>query len=55
LPEPATGAVVLDTDVASQSFRGRLPQPLAARLVGRQPILTFVTVAEMTKWTRLRQ
>jgi predicted nucleic acid-binding protein len=54
LPEPPCGAVALDTDVASQSFRGRLPSALAARLVGRQPLLTFVTIGELTQWTRLR-
>jgi predicted nucleic acid-binding protein len=53
LPEPAAQAAVLDTDVASGSFRGRLPPRLAARLVGRQPILTFVTV-ELAQWTKLR-
>jgi hypothetical protein len=26
--------IVLDTDVASLSYKGRLPAPLAARLVG---------------------
>jgi toxin FitB len=55
LPESAPGAVVLDTDVASGSFRGRLPSSLAARLVGRQPLLTFVSIGELTQWTRLRQ
>jgi hypothetical protein len=54
LPEPPRGAVVLDTDVASQSFRGRLPSALAARLVGRQPLLTFVTIGELTQWAGLR-
>jgi predicted nucleic acid-binding protein len=54
LPEHTASAVVLDTDVASGSFRGRLPAPLAARLAGRQPLLTFVTIGEMTQWTRLR-
>jgi len=44
----------LDTDVASRSFRERLPARLAARLVGRQPILTFVTVGELAQWTKLR-
>lgn len=47
--------MILDTDVASRSFRGRLPPALAARLVGRQPILTFVTIGEMTQWAKLRQ
>jgi predicted nucleic acid-binding protein len=54
LPEPPGEAVVLDTDVASRSFRERLPLPLAARLVGKQPILTFVTVGELAQWTKLR-
>jgi len=44
----------LDTDVASRSFRERLPARLAARLVGRQPILTFVTVGELAQWTKRR-
>ena len=35
--------VVLDTDVASASLRGRLADPLRARLTG-----------ELTKWTVLR-
>jgi predicted nucleic acid-binding protein len=54
LPESSVGVVVFDTDVASRSFRDRLPPTLAARLVGRQPLLTFVTVGELAKWTRLR-
>jgi predicted nucleic acid-binding protein len=54
LPDAGPGAVVLDTDVASRSFRGRLPAGLAARLTGRQPLLTFVTIGELTQWTRLR-
>jgi hypothetical protein len=32
LPEPSSAAVVLDTDVASRSFKGLLPPRLAARL-----------------------
>jgi hypothetical protein len=27
---------------------------LAARLPGRQPLITFVTIGELTQWTRLR-
>jgi predicted nucleic acid-binding protein len=61
-PRPATltlpergGAVVLDTDVASRSFKGRLPSALGARLAGMQPLLTFVTVGELTQWAELRQ
>jgi toxin FitB len=54
LPDQPAGAVVLDTDVASRTFKGLVPAPLAARLVGRQPMVTFVTVGELTQWTRLR-
>lgn len=46
--------VVLDTDVASLSFRGRLPPRLSTALVGRSTAVTFVTVGEMTKWAELR-
>ena len=34
LPDAPANAVVLDTDVASRSFKGRLPATLAARLAG---------------------
>jgi len=46
--------VVLDTDVASASLRGRLPDQLRARLAGRTVCITFVTLGELTKWTHLR-
>jgi predicted nucleic acid-binding protein len=46
--------VVLDTDVASLTFRRRLPPTMAGRLAGKVWCLTFVTVAEMTQWARLR-
>ena len=55
LPDLQVQAAVYDTDVASRSFKGRLPAALAARLVGRQPLVTFVTVGELTQWTRLRR
>jgi toxin FitB len=55
LPKPSSLAVVLDTDVASRSFKGRVPPGLAARLIGRQPLLTFVTIGELTQWTKLRR
>lgn len=55
LPESPVPAVVYDTDVASRSFKGRLPSALAARLAGKQPLVTFVTVGELTQWTRLRR
>jgi toxin FitB len=46
--------VVLDTDVASASLRGRLDGPLRARLTGATWCITFVTLGELTKWTVLR-
>ena len=46
--------VVLDTDVASVSLRGRLDDPLRARLTGETWCISFVTVGELTKWTVLR-
>lgn len=45
---------VLDTDVASASLRGRLTDPLRARLTGQTWCISFVTVGELTKWTVLR-
>jgi predicted nucleic acid-binding protein len=47
-------AVVLDTDVASASLRGRLTDPLRARLTGQTWCIPFVTLGELTKWTVLR-
>jgi predicted nucleic acid-binding protein len=46
--------VVLDTDVASASLRGRLPDRLRVRLTGQTWCISFVTVGELTKWTVLR-
>jgi predicted nucleic acid-binding protein len=46
--------VVLDTDVASASLRGRLPEQLKARLAGQSLCITFVTLGELTKWTHIR-
>ena len=46
--------VVLDTDVASASLRGRLPDQLKARLAGQSLCITFVTLGELTKWTHIR-
>jgi hypothetical protein len=42
--------VVLDTDVSSLSLKRRLPPQVLARLVGKQPCVTFVTVGELTQW-----
>jgi predicted nucleic acid-binding protein len=46
--------VVLDTDVASASFLGRLPDQLKARLAANSACITFVTLGELTKWTAIR-
>ena len=45
---------VLDTDVASLLHTRRLAGPLAARLVGCEPLITFVTFGELTKWAEIR-
>lgn len=47
--------VILDTDVASASLRGRLADPLRARLTGQTWCISFVTVGELTKLTVLRR
>lgn len=47
--------VVLDTDVASLIIKRRLPDDIARPLVGRTPIITFVTLAELTRWVEQRQ
>ncbi|MGH3794103.1 MAG: type II toxin-antitoxin system VapC family toxin [Pseudonocardiaceae bacterium] len=47
-------AVVLDTDVASLSFKRRLPAALLSQLTGREPIITFITLGELLKWTEWR-
>ena len=46
--------IVLDTDVASLSYKGRLPMPLAARLVGHEVCVTFVTIGELARWAEKR-
>ena len=47
--------VVLDTDVSSLSLKRRIPPQILARLVGKQPCVTFVTLGEQTQWAELRQ
>ena len=42
--------VVLDTDVASLLFKEQLPPSLFAKIVGAQPMLTWVTVGELSRW-----
>ncbi len=46
--------IVLDTDVASLLHRRKLTGPLATRLIGSEPLITFVTFGELTKWTEIR-
>ncbi|WP_250005937.1 type II toxin-antitoxin system VapC family toxin [Actinoplanes sp. M2I2] len=47
-------AVISDTDVASLIIKKRLPPTLATRLLGTQPLITFVTRAELIKWAEVR-
>jgi len=47
--------VVLDTDVASLSYKGRLPTALAERLVGLEVCVTFVTIGELARWAEKRR
>lgn len=46
--------VVLDTDVASRLHKGTLTGPLSTRLIGRRPVISFVTYGELTKWVEVR-
>jgi predicted nucleic acid-binding protein len=50
----AVHPTVLDTDVTSLLHRRKLTGPLAARLIGREPLITFVTFGELTKWAAIR-
>jgi toxin FitB len=47
--------IILDTDVASLSFKGRLPATLVKRLGRAQFGITFVTLGELTQWATLRE
>jgi len=40
--------------VASLSYKGKLPAPLAARLAGNEICVTFVTVGELARWAEKR-
>lgn len=46
---------VLDTDVASLLHRRKLTSPMATRLIGREPLITFITYGELTKWAEIRR
>jgi hypothetical protein len=48
-PDRAVHPAVLDTDVASLLHRRQLTGPLATRLIGREPLITFITYGELTK------
>jgi predicted nucleic acid-binding protein len=45
--------VVLDTDVASQSIKDRLPGPLVVKLAGPAWCITFVTLGELWQWAEI--
>lgn len=42
--------IILDTDVASLSFKRQLPPSLLPRLVGCMPYIAFTTLGELTRW-----
>jgi hypothetical protein len=46
--------VLLDTDVASLTHKQNLPLQLSAQLATAVPILSFVVVGELAKWTAAR-
>lgn len=46
--------VILDTDVASLLHRRKLTGPLATRLIGREPLIIFITFGELAKWAEIR-
>ena len=46
--------VVLDTDVASKLWRGKLDQSSQQKLVGVTPVLTYITLAEWWQWAHHR-
>jgi predicted nucleic acid-binding protein len=45
--------LVLDTDIASLSHKGRLSMTMRARLATSLVCVTFVTVGELTRWEEL--
>jgi len=50
----AVASVVLDTDVASLSFKRQLPPKLVQHLINKRPFITFATLGELTKWADQR-
>lgn len=56
--EPRLKAVqrlVLDTDVASLSMKGRLPSTMLRALVGAETGISCVTLGELLRWAAIRQ
>lgn len=47
--------LILDTDVASLSIKGRLPPTMLRALVGAETGITFVTLGELQRWATIRQ
>jgi predicted nucleic acid-binding protein len=47
--------IILDTDVASQVIKQRVPAPLARELAAAEHGITFVTYGELTRWSITRQ
>jgi toxin FitB len=47
--------LILDTDVASLSIKGRLPPTMLRPLVGAETGITFVTLGELLRWATIRQ
>jgi hypothetical protein len=52
--EPLKRPVVLDTDISSLYIKRQLFPAWHARLVATKPYMTFVTLGELLRWTRLR-
>jgi hypothetical protein len=50
----STRRIILDTDVASLTFKNALPPALLRDLLGAQVGITFVTLGELSPWALLR-
>lgn len=49
----STRRIILDTDVASLTFKNALPPALLRDLLGAQVGITFVTLGELSRWALL--
>ena len=47
--------LILDTDVASLSIKGRLQPTMLRALVGAETSISFVTLGELQRWATIRQ